>query len=517
MRSNQKSDPLFQLIKVLSKAEKRNFRLYVTRQSSNTGALFVTLFDALDSMDAYDDAKILERTGIRREQLPNIKAHLYNQILVSNRLLNVKHSKSIELREQIDFAKILYDKGLFGQSLKILDKAKKAAIANELFIIAIEIVEMEKNIEILYNTKNANSRADYLSMQSNQLTAIIENINDLSNISIQLYGLYLKLGFVRSKRDVEILESVFLPRIKAKQSTCTTMLEKLHLYYTQMWYTYINYDFLGCYKFSSKIILLYRDNINLMDQYYDICLKAIARNMEALYLIGDYKRFIDRLETYERKLPEIVDNINENGKLTAYYTLYINKVNGIFISGSFSENIGVIDEIENFIKRSGDRLGQYEITMLHYKIACIYFGINNYEKCLFYLQKIIAVRDNVIRRDILCFARILNLIASYESGNDYNLDAQIKNVYTYLIKMNDMYAVQREVMAFLKKVRRVSAFEVKNELKSLYEKLKQYEGEPFEQRPFLYLDILSWLQSKIENKNIEQVIQEKFRKKTQQI
>ncbi|MEG2759013.1 MAG: hypothetical protein RR908_03990, partial [Rikenellaceae bacterium] len=247
----------------------------------------------------------------------------------------------------------------------------------------------------------------------------------------------------------------------------------------------------------------------LLEVHYDTYLKAISRKMECLYLLGSYERLVITLKEYEDNLSEV--EINDNVKIAAQYLLYINKVNMIFIRGSFTENLSIINDIEHFITLNNSRLGHYEITMLHYKIACIYFGVGNYDKSLIYLQKIIALRDVVIRRDIHCFARILNLIASYESARDTNLDVQIRNVYTYLIKMNDMYAVQKEMMSFLKKLHTITASDVRGELKKLYETLKQYEGETYEQRPFLYMDILSWLESKIEGKSFERIIQDKFK------
>ena len=44
---NQPNDHLFQLIKSLSKAEKRGFKIYGTRTSSED-AKFIQLFDAID-------------------------------------------------------------------------------------------------------------------------------------------------------------------------------------------------------------------------------------------------------------------------------------------------------------------------------------------------------------------------------------------------------------------------------------------------------------------------------------
>ena len=57
-----------------------------------------------------------------------MKAHLYKQILVSLKLNPAHQNIRSQIREQLDFASILYHKGLYNQGLKILDKAKEIAI-----------------------------------------------------------------------------------------------------------------------------------------------------------------------------------------------------------------------------------------------------------------------------------------------------------------------------------------------------------------------------------------------------
>ena len=52
---NRSTDPLFQLIKSLEKSEKRNFKLYATRNTASEDLKIVQLFDALDKMKQYDE------------------------------------------------------------------------------------------------------------------------------------------------------------------------------------------------------------------------------------------------------------------------------------------------------------------------------------------------------------------------------------------------------------------------------------------------------------------------------
>ena len=58
---NRSTDTLFQLIKSLEKSEKRNFKLYATRNSSSEELKSIQLFDALDKIDVYDEAILLKK------------------------------------------------------------------------------------------------------------------------------------------------------------------------------------------------------------------------------------------------------------------------------------------------------------------------------------------------------------------------------------------------------------------------------------------------------------------------
>ena len=124
---NRTADELFQLIKTLEKGEKRNFKLYVTRNAATDDLKIIQLFDALDHADVYDEESILKKhPSIQKQQLSNLKAHLYRQILSSLRLIRIDQSIDIQLHEQLDYARILYNKGLYLQSLKLLQKIKGA-------------------------------------------------------------------------------------------------------------------------------------------------------------------------------------------------------------------------------------------------------------------------------------------------------------------------------------------------------------------------------------------------------
>ena len=147
MMPNRNSDILFQLIKSLEKAEKRHFKLYIKRSSGKEELKIVRLFDALDKQKDYDEKALLKKMGdVTKPQLANLKTHLYKQIMASLRLLKSADSMDLQLNEQFDYAHILYKKGLFMQSLRIIDRAKELARSNQKFNFLPQLIALEKRI-----------------------------------------------------------------------------------------------------------------------------------------------------------------------------------------------------------------------------------------------------------------------------------------------------------------------------------------------------------------------------------
>ena len=77
-------------------------------------------------------------------------------------------------------------------------------------------------------------------------------------------------------------------------------------------------------------------------------------------------------------------------------------------------------------------------------------------------------------------------------------------------KMKNLSVVEEEVFKFLRKSFSISRGKMIPAFKTLKEKLQRYEGNPLETRSFMYLDIIAWLESKIQNIPVEDVRRNRF-------
>ena len=507
--TNVHKDALFVLVKSLSKSEKRQFKLYVGRLGVNTDAKFLALFNLLDKMKTYNEKVILESGIVKKTQLSNLKAHLYKQILVSLRLNPVNQNIRVQIREQLDFATILYQKGLYKQSLKILDKVKTVAIDNEEKNIAYEIVELEKVIETQYITRSIPDRADELAIQAKRLSDQNALTSHLSNLSLQLYGMMLKLGYVRNDEDFQKVERYFKMHMPEYKVEDLGFREKLWLYKAHLWYSFLIQDFLSCYKFASKWVDLFNEHERMIYLNPVFYLKGNHYLLESLFFVKYSTLFRSTLE----KLEEVVSrkSFPKNDNIASLIFLYVNsnKLNLHFMEGTFEKALYLVKIIEYGIDKHRDRIDEHHIMVLYYKIACLYFSIGDNKTCIAYLKKIINNKNLKMREDLMCFARVLSLVAHYEAGMDYHLEVQLRSTYKFLLKMNDLHAVQKEMIKFLRSLGDIYPHELKAAFQKLYDRLKVYENHPYEKRAFLYLDILSWLESHLQNKPVAQVIREK--------
>nr|WP_299388632.1 hypothetical protein [Allomuricauda sp.] len=507
--TNTHKDALFVLIESLSKSEKRQFKLYVGRLGVNTDAKFLALFNLLDKMRSYDEKQILESGIVKKAQLSNLKAHLYKQILVSLRLNPVNQNIRVQIREQLDFATILYQKGLYKQSLKILDKAKNMAIENEEKNVAYEIVELEKIIETQYITRSIPDRADELARQAKQLSEDNVLTSKLSNLSLQLYGMMLKVGYVRNDEDLQKVRSYFEAQLPTFSLEQLGFREKLWLYKAHLWYSLLTQDFLSSYKYASKWVDLFYDNKEMISLNPVFYLKGNHYLLEALFFVKYGSQFRETLERLELQVSSSSFPNNDNIGSLAFLYINSNKLNLHFLEGTFEKGLYLVNIIEFGIKKHRPRIDEHHIMLLYYKIACLYFGTGDHKNCIVYLKKIITNKNLKMREDLMCFARVLSLVAHYEAGMDYHLEVQLKSTYKFLLKMNDLHAVQKEMIKFLRSLGDIYPSELKNEFQKLYNELKKYENHPYEKRAFLYLDILSWLESHLQNKPVSEIIREK--------
>ena len=507
---NRSTDSLFQLIHSLQKSEKRNFKLYVQRNSSNNDLKVVQLFDAIDKMSVYDENALMTKTSsIKKQQLPNIKAHLYRQILGSLRLLESSDNIDMQLHEQLDYARILYNKALYHQSLKILEKIKDTARTSNQINFYIEVLILEKKIESLHITRSMQDRADELARDVSISNESLVKQSKLSNLALQLYSWYIKNGLARNLDDEHEIEDYFHLHLTDDIKNPEGFYEKLYYSQSYCWYAFIRQDYLMYYRHTQKWVNLFLDDSLMIPIETGNYIKGLHNLLNAHFTLRNYAGFEKTIALLEEFNNSEIVKKNDNNKIQVFIYLYTSKINQHFLEGTFKEGLRIVPEIMEKLDEYNLFLDQHRRLVFYYKIASLYFGAGDFDNAIDYLNKIINWKVN-LRNDLQCYARLLHLIAHYELGNFQLLEYLVKTVYRFMAKMQNLSLVEEEIFKFLRKSFYLSAKKLKPEFENLLDTIRQFETSKFETRAFAYLDIISWLESKVNGKQTYEIIREKY-------
>ena len=505
-----KSDKLYILIKSMKPSEKRYFKLWVQADKGSANPKFLQLFTQIEQQRQHNEELIEKGASyITKGQLSNLKASLYTKILTSLKYYNITNSPDMQTRELVDHAQLLFDRSLYKQCDDLLNKALGMAQKTGNLELQLMILKWKKNVISQTVGRGNMERVNAIIKQVRIVNNRINNINTFTNLQLQLNSLYLKTGYIRNEADHKYVSDIFysnLPDIKEEE---LSLAEKSNLFSLYIDYYFFTQDFKSGYDYANRWVNLF-NNKALIYANLETYIKALNSLMIAQSRINVYDEFKKSQFILRnlRSLPAI--QINENISLKLFKYTYVHRFNGLFMTGDFSQGVHLMEKIKPRIDEYILRLDSHSRLIMYYKIACLYVGDSNYSEALGWLNRIINTEQSLMREDIHGFSRILSLICHYELGHTDILDYHVRSTYRFLLKRENLQQYHKYLLKFLKHLSaNISETEMLAEFETLRQQLIPLETNPYEKRAFIYFDIISWLEGKIQHRPVQDVIQEK--------
>lgn len=501
------------LIRSMKPSEKRYFKLSVQVDNTSKNPKFLQLFNQIEGQNVYDEVKLERDAGyLTKGQLSNLKASLYGKILTSLKYYNMSTSPDMQTRELVDHAQLLFDRSLYQQCDSLLSKAFKLARKTGNLELQLVILKWQKNV-ISQTVGHGNmQKVNAIIEQVKSVNNRISNIYTFTNLQLKINSLYLKTGYIRNEKDHKYVSEIFSSSLPVITENKLSLAEKSSLYSLNVDFYFFIQDFEKGHEYAKKWVRLF-SNKSLILANLETYIKALNSLMIAQSRINSYKEFNKsrRILHNLRVLP--VTQINENINLKLFKYTYVHRFNGLFMTGDFSYGVELMKKIKPRIDEYIARLDGHSRLIMYYKIACLYVGDSNHAEALGWLNRIINTEQSQMREDIHGFSRILSLICHYELGHRDILDYYVRSTYRFLLKRENLQQYHKYILNFLKHMsNNISNTNMLSEFEKLRQQLLPLESNPYEKRAFIYFDIISWLECKIQSRPVQEVIQEKAKK-----
>jgi len=499
--SNKVSSHLHQLIKSLSKAEKRYFKVYSSRHAIGGKNNYQLIFDAIDKQTEYDEEAIILK--FKSEGFINkfsiTKNRLYDHVLKSLDAFHSNSSINAQLKRQIHYAEILYKKSLYKQSAKQLKSAKKIAYKYEKHTSLIEIFMWEKLLVEKDNYTHTDTNGLSEILDEDQL--VLEKISNYSqfwNIKSRLFQILHQQGRARSADELARFKSI-IDNILLSSEDRALFFETKYLYHhIYSAYYFAAGDYQQCHIHLKKLLFYIEENKDKFKEEPNIYFSVLTNMIYVTSQLNDIEGSFSYLEKL-RSLPEtLLLKTNEDLDIKLFSSTYSIELTLHAIIGQFEKGLDLVPQIEEGFRLYGDKINSVRKAYIEANISIIYFCKEEYNSALKWSNQLLNNADIDQTLDIFCFTQILNLLIHLELENVRLAPYALKSAQRYLQTRNRTYKFESVMLAFIgTKLKCKSEEETELAYSKLYSDLIEIKSDPFEKAAFEYFDFIAWTRSKI--------------------
>jgi hypothetical protein len=507
---SNKTEPLITLIRSLSRSEKRYFSLFAARHTIGRENMSVRLFHKLEGLKSYDEKKFLARH--RREEFARNyrfnKHFLYRLILEALRAFHTGKSAESEIREQVIYAEILTEKGLFTEALAIIQAAKAKARRYEMLELLLQLLRKELN---LYREQSltviSEEAIDALFREFHAVLQELGGVLEYEAVTARISQRISKAGFARSKQS---LDELFGMNVHAA-------LEDPPPQFTAAWSFYNSRVAIGFMQQDFERALAETDAlIRLIEAHPHMSAEMPKAYISILHnkivLLNNLNRYSDVANVAEKiDCIPVRTQVLKNRKFYSSHNLLLSMYPK---TGEFEKGLALLNKMEEKLESGEVQFLNPIHRLTHcFSAANIHFSAGNYPASNKYLQDIISWGDESPRSDIVAYARIMRMIVQFEMGKQDLLEYTVRSVYRFLYKRKRIYKFEDILLRFIRRKAPVldSPRETIEAFRELHNELQPLTADRFERTAFAYFDILSWLESKISNVPFASVVQAKAR------
>ena len=501
------SNELFNLIKSLSKSEKRFFKLSSSLQSGDKN--YLKIFDAIDRQEAYDEAAIKNQFGKETfvQHFPSEKNHLYKLILKSLRNYHSDNSISSVLKQEIKNVEVLYNKALFKECNKFLMRAKKMAKNHEKFYFLFELISWEKLLlEVQFEDGKFTKDLDSIIQEEQDVIAKLRNLAEYHVLYSKINYAFRSGGYTRTESDKKIVEEIAQHPLIVGKNTALSNRAASICYYTQGFCQLAKWDYKSAYEKFSKVKAILDKNPKIRKDLAKRYMQTISKMLSCLI-------FMNRIDEAHEMIAELEALSTAQGfkKLAIQIELFkeasINKLRICAQTGNFAKGLELVDEILVKMPSVQEKLQKEQELVFYYHIAYIYFGAGEFNRALFWVNKVLNDNENLLRQDLYSYTRLFNLIIHYELGNYDLLEYTTKSTQRYLNKRQRAYDLEMMVISFVKKlIKAYNPIDKKEVFRKFQSELNTMLKDPENEVVLKYFDFEKWVEAKLNNTSFSEII-----------
>jgi hypothetical protein len=404
---------LHELIRSLTRSEKRYFSLYAQRHVIGKRNKYLELFNCIEKQKVYDEAKVrlLFSAQPTRSNLASEKAYLKTLILRSLKQFHQQNNIHSVLYDKLVQIEILYEKGLFKLGYELIRESIKLTEKHEKYLIHATLLNWKIRYDIQLNKLMTVAKDSQ--MAKAQVSLFLDS---LGNRKV-FYSLFLLSS--KSKRSQSAAElNLAMRRLKVqlKGGEPQTSMGAYYHYALQSYMAFLRNNTRNMVANLEKGLNVFKGNVVFCQEEPTLYLKLASNFIFSLIIAAQLKKAELELEQFQETASKLKLGNQQEAMAFTFYT--DNKLLVLLKQSRYPEALDMARRIEKSLpvyERFQEPVRKMDTYV---SLATAYFFTKNYKVTNKFLSRIMRTRsDKDQHASALAFAMVFQLITMIDSGD----------------------------------------------------------------------------------------------------
>lgn len=493
-------DHLHRLVRSMTPAEKRFYKLHVARHAAESGSQGL-LFDAIAAMETYDESSLLKRFKDEpfTHRFAVTKRRLYESVLKSLDACHSESSVDARLYRNLHQVDILHQRTLYDDAAKLLNSVRRSAEQHERTAILMAVAERERRLVECRN---------YAEMHEEDLHRMADVDSRLREQQAQLdalWGLkstaFLRLyqhGQARDANTALRLAELLAHPLLRDPAMLTTAKAKFLFHHLHGAVAFALGRTDECHThLTNNWHLLSTERLRFIDEP-NLVLGVLSNLIYVCIQAGRYQEAQDHLRRF-RTLPAEWDMPeSEDLDLKLFSTTTSLELSMYMRTGEVERALELVPVVERGLAHHAGIISPVRVASFNYQLAYAHFVAGEHDKALRWSNALLNGLRTVDQSDTARFGRMLHLLILLELGKLDLLAYSLRSAERSLDQPPHSTRFEPLLVQLLRNLlRKHETTDTKRALEIFLSGAVQLEQDPFERVVFDHFDPIAWAESKL--------------------
>ena len=489
---NTAQDFPFSLIQSLTSVEKRAFKQHCQQHIKKGGSIHLDLFEAILRQNQPDDTSLV--TSFPHTNLPAAKNRLYFALL---RTLSRHHTASDTAathQQLLHAVRILRDKKLYPQALKLLRSLEKKARRTDQHVQLLELSHLRMQLFNLHRSPHLLQDMQEVHHQHRKWAAIVHQEEAL-HATLELLQTLTDKRRRQKQGEMDISQIEQAPELAEKPlsfiaAKLQTQIRAVIAISKGQFETALE-----AYAHSNSP---WHARPELIPHHSELYMRHQLNHLNACLVSKDPIRFQSVLQATKAQFHQLTGDLSRHQRRFFYIELVF-----CLNFGNEAQGAALLKDITAWLDGSASDIEDYDLLPFLHNCAIFHFLHSNFRSALPFLNRIRNIPKTPRQEGIQLFAPILEIILHYELGNHDYIESRLRALTRNPRKLSPYH---KRIAKFFKGILRLaSPAELVAGIGELQGELDVLAGK---QPPTGHFEIRFWLESRLRRVPVKRIYEE---------